>query len=163
MKDRKTGWLTQSFHASFRETLLHALARYHAVCPLYCLMPDHAHILVLGWAHDCRQRTLIRFLRQHSNRTLRRDHRCEWQKQPYDNILREADRARDAFIRVANNIDENPERSKLVTEKTDWDYRGAMVPGYPDFGFDTEEFWDRFWKIYTSVLPDDARPAVDRT
>jgi REP element-mobilizing transposase RayT len=91
MKFRKTGWLKDSFHIQFREILLHALGRYNAVCPAYCLMPDHVHLLMLGWEESCDQKVLVRFLRKHTNAHLR-TLGYEWQKQPYDNVLRPKDR-----------------------------------------------------------------------
>ena len=53
MKNRRTGWLNDVFHFRFREVLIHGLARYGAICPAYCLMRDHLHLLVLGWGESC--------------------------------------------------------------------------------------------------------------
>ena len=35
---RQQGWLTDGFHAVFREMMLHAAAREGLLCPAYCLM-----------------------------------------------------------------------------------------------------------------------------
>jgi REP element-mobilizing transposase RayT len=48
VEDRKTGWLDDSFHATFREVLLHTCARYHLGCARYVLMPDHVHLICVG-------------------------------------------------------------------------------------------------------------------
>ncbi len=114
-------------------------------------MPDHAHLLVLGWEETCRQRLLIRFLRQHTNKPLR-EQGFEWQKQPYDNVLRQKDREKNAFQVVANYVLNNPVRAELVDRWEDWPYLDSIIPGYPDACLRERDFWDRFWKIYYSKL-----------
>jgi len=47
--DRARGWLTPSFHCRFRELMLHVAARENLVCPIYCLMPDHLHLIWMGY------------------------------------------------------------------------------------------------------------------
>ncbi len=42
---RRQGWLDERFHAGFRELMLHAAAREALLCPTYCLMPDHLHLV----------------------------------------------------------------------------------------------------------------------
>lgn len=44
LEHRAQGWLDVSFHARFRELMLHAAARSHLLCSAYCLMPDHLHL-----------------------------------------------------------------------------------------------------------------------
>src|ERR1035437_9175951 len=65
------GWLDGRFHGDFREVLLHACVRERLVCPTYCLMPDHVHLVWLGLARDSDQLNCMRFLRLHLNRMLR--------------------------------------------------------------------------------------------
>ncbi len=45
---RRTGWLTPAFFHTWQLTILHACARYRLACPVYVLMPDHVHALLLG-------------------------------------------------------------------------------------------------------------------
>jgi putative transposase len=49
MRDRSRGWLDVGMHSRVRELLLHAMARHHLHCAAYCLMPDHAHFLWMGF------------------------------------------------------------------------------------------------------------------
>ncbi|MDF1751547.1 MAG: hypothetical protein P1U89_02110, partial [Verrucomicrobiales bacterium] len=42
---RAAGWLSDSLHLQLREAMLHTLVRYQLTCPVYCLMPDHGHLL----------------------------------------------------------------------------------------------------------------------
>lgn len=110
IKDRRAGWLDDLLHLQFREVLLHSLSRYEAVCPACCLMPDWLHLIVLGGSEDCRQKDLIRFLRRHSNGLLKANGSV-WRKQAYGNVIRDKDRARDAFAKLIGYLNENPVRA----------------------------------------------------
>lgn len=121
IEDRRTGWLDDLFHLQFRELLLHSLGRYEAFCPDYCLMPDHIHLMIMGRRAECRQRLLIRFLRKHSN-VLLKANGYEWQKQAYDNVLREKDRERDAFAKVVRYLNKNSVRAGYVRNWKEWCY-----------------------------------------
>jgi putative transposase len=67
---RATGWLDETFHRDFRELMAHAAAKYHLVCPAYCLMPDHFHLVWLGLAPETDQLNATQFLRKQINRLL---------------------------------------------------------------------------------------------
>ncbi|MDA7921517.1 hypothetical protein N9B73_07155 [Verrucomicrobiales bacterium] len=147
VKDRQTGWLDELFHLQFRVLLLHSLSRYEAVCPAYCLMPERLHLVIMGRSEECCQKNLVRFLRKHSNALLKAKS-CEWQKQAYDNVLREKDRERDAFAKVIGYLNENPVRAGYVELWKEWDFSGCMVPGYPELDPFSDDYWDRFWRIH---------------
>ena len=68
--DRATGWLTPVFHARFREIQLHTLARHRLVCLVYCLMPDHLHLLWAGLSPDSDQDRAATFFRRYLNQAL---------------------------------------------------------------------------------------------
>src|SRR5437867_8679198 len=53
---RARSWLDDHFHAAFREMMLHAAAREGLLCPAYCLMPDHLHLVWMGLRRDTDQR-----------------------------------------------------------------------------------------------------------
>jgi REP element-mobilizing transposase RayT len=149
IRNRRTGWLGPDFHHSFRETLLHATSRYGATCPAYCLMPDHAHLFLCGWSDHCRQRVLVQFLRKHTRQWLS-EGSYEWQKQPYDNVLRERDRRKGAFEKVIRYVIENPVRANLTETWTDWPYTDCLIPGYPELKLREDDYWDRYWRVYHS-------------
>ena len=52
---------------------------------------------------------------------------------------------------VAAYILANPVRAGLVDSWQAWPYVGSMVPGYPDLDPRTEDFWEKIWRIYTTV------------
>src|SRR5437016_4804441 len=85
VEQRLRGWLTPEFHYTFREIMLHAAAREKLFCPVYCLMPDHLHILWMGMSHDSDQRNAIVFVRKYLQPAL--SHGREWQHQAHDHVL----------------------------------------------------------------------------
>jgi putative transposase len=147
---RATGWLDREFHARWREVLLHAGARYHLICPAYVLMPDHIHVLLMGLhPADSDQKQAITFLRKNMRAFLAP---AKWQKQAHDHVLREEERRRSAFPKIAHYLLENPIRAKLVTQPEDWEYAGCCVPGYLDLDPRDADFWPLFWRLREKLL-----------
>jgi putative transposase len=148
LRDRATGWLDSLFHARFRELLTHVCARYQLACPAYVLMPDHMHLTLLGLASDSDQRQATRLFRQHLGGLLA-PHTL--QPQPHDHVLREEDRARDAFPATCHYVLANPERAHLVARWQDWPHLGALVPGYPRLDPRDEDYHALFWRIHANI------------
>ena len=109
--DRAQGWLTPSFHGQFRELLLHAAAREGLACPIYCLMPDHLHLVWMGLRLDSDQLNGMAFLRTYLEPALQS---AKFQPQAQDNVLREQERKRNAFAKVCFYIADNPVRAELI-------------------------------------------------
>jgi hypothetical protein len=155
LKRRATGWLDGTFHAHFRELLLHAAAREGLLCPAYALMPDHLHLVWMGLRVASDQRNAMKFLRKHLAEELARRSpggvEFELQKQPHDSVLREEDRRRGAFQKSCFYILDNPRRKDLVSHPRDWPYLGAVAPGYPFLHPLDEAFWEQFWKLYIQI------------
>src|SRR5207249_4344953 len=84
--DRNKGWLTDLFHARFREITLHAAVRQNLLCPVYCLMPDHIHLIFMGLSFDSDQKKAVKFLRERVRSELQPN---RFQHQAYDHVLRE--------------------------------------------------------------------------
>jgi len=63
IEKREQGWLGKDVHAAFREMRLHASAREGLVCPAYCLMPDHLHLVWMGLHLKTDQLNGMKFLR----------------------------------------------------------------------------------------------------
>jgi putative transposase len=101
----------------------------------YCLMPDHAHLLVEGRSERSDFRGLIKSLKQssgqrHASRTKRR----LWQEGYWDRVLRPDDDAK----KVARYIVENPVRAGLVRCAADYPLVGSDV-------WTLEELIDSLW------------------
>ena len=149
IQHRQQGWLTPRFHLEYREILTHSTFRYGFCCPIYCLMPDHMHLLWVGILDTCDQRLAARFFRKHTNRLLERS-AASFQQQPYDHVLREGERERGGFEAVAEYIARNPERAGLVPADAfrSYPFTGCLVPGYPELSLWQVDYWERFWRLY---------------
>jgi hypothetical protein len=149
LKAQAEGWLDDPHHAALRDICFHALAREFLCCPVYCIMPDHGHFLLVGYDARAKQRAAVRWMRREWNHLLSP---LKLQHQPYDSVLREKDRAQDAFAELAGYILRNPERAGLVDQWQDWPYSGAWFPGYPKLDPRKTDFWTNFWKAYHKHL-----------
>lgn len=153
MLHRATGWLTESLHSGFREVLFHAMARETLVCPIYCLMPDHIHLVWMGLSRESDQFTAMPFLRTHFQRKLVG---ARLQSQSHDHVLRDSERKRNAFAKVCAYVGENPVRAKLLTRAKDWQFTNCVIPGYPDLNPFEEDYWPKFWRIYSRLKEPEA-------
>jgi REP element-mobilizing transposase RayT len=145
--DRAQGWLNPGFHAAFRELMLHATARQALLCPVYCLMPDHLHLVWIGLRPATNQLDGMRFLRTHLSRAL---FPYRLQKQPHDHVLRHSERERNAFQVVCSYVLNNPVRGGLTENVKSWPYLGAIVPGYPSLDPREARFWEIFWRVHAN-------------
>lgn len=157
---RAKGWLTREFHLRFRETLLHTAARHDILCPAYCLMPDHIHLLWMGIGPDTDQRQACKFFREYLNPILRDSGATaqELQKQAYDHVLRQQEKVPDAVRAVACYIFENPVRAGLVSSPSEWPHLGAMMAGFPKCDPMAAGFWDWFWRMRERLLEQNRGP-----
>ena len=154
--ERKQGWCTEWFHAKFRELLTHVTFRYGLLFPTYVLMPDHLHILAMGFRETSDQRLAMRFLRKQMNWALK-PAGYQLQKQGHDHVIRQRSRTRSVFQKVVQYVRENPLRAGLVEspgELPKYPFSGCLVPGYPELNQWDEKFWGVFWKpIFSFVKP----------
>jgi hypothetical protein len=146
---RKTGWLIPIFYYKFREILTHSAFRYGLCCPIYCCMPDHLHLLWVGILDWCDQRLAARYFRKQLNPILEKLG-VRFQKEPYDHVLREAERERSGFEEVFEYIARNPERAGLLPSDAyrTYPYTGCLLPGYPELQIWQSDFFDRMWRAY---------------
>ena len=151
--NRRTGWLNEKFHCGFRELVLHTAAREGLLCPTYCLMPDHLHLVWLGLRLDSDQKNGMSFLRTHLEPLL---YPSKFQHQAHDHVLRQEERRRDAFARVCAYVLQNPVNEKLIEPPQEWPFCGAVIPGYPTLHPLQVDFWCKFWKCYATLKAPDA-------
>jgi REP element-mobilizing transposase RayT len=149
---RKKGWLDNDFHFKFREILTHTMFRYGLTCPIYCCMPDHIHLLWIGLSEDSDQRIGAKYLRKHLNPILEKCN-ARFQKQPYEHVLREDEKAQEAFEQVVVYIARNPERAELVKPgcHQDYPFMDCLIPGYPELHLWQNDFWNRFWRTHAHM------------
>jgi putative transposase len=155
IEDRTTGWLDATFHRRIRELVLHASARQPLVCPVYCLMPDHMHLVWCGVAKDTRQLIAMRFFRRYLNLILKP---AKLQHQAHDHVLDEAERETKKFETACAYVLENPVRAGLTATPADWKWIGCVVPGYPDLHPLHADFWEKFWRIHHALTAEVKQP-----
>jgi REP element-mobilizing transposase RayT len=146
---RQQGWLTAGFHAAFREMMVHAAAREGLLCPAYCLMPDHLHLVWMGLRAETDQRNGMKFLRAQLGPLLQP---AKFQHQAHDHVLTAKERQQHAFsVACADYVLLNPLRAGLVKTPDAWPHLGAVVPGYPRLNPFDSDYWPWFWKHYFTV------------
>ncbi|MBS0205970.1 MAG: hypothetical protein JSS49_24020 [Planctomycetes bacterium] len=150
--DRKIGWLVPIFYYKFRELLTHTMFRYGSCCPIYCLMPDHMHLLWLGILDSANQLRAMKYFRRQLNPVLEKLN-ARLQDQPYDHVLRDDERKPAALHAVVEYIARNPERKQLVAYDAfrEYAYTGCLVPGYPELKPFQPDFWDLFDRICSKL------------
>ena len=147
------GWLTPAFHQQFQKLMLHAAAREGLACPIYCLMPDHLHLVWMGLRLDSDQVNGMAFLRTHLEPELSP---AKFQPQPQDEVLRAEQRKRNAFSKVCFYIAANPVRAELIDETKVWPFTGCVIPGYPKLNPLDDDYWSKFWRIFAKLCQPDA-------
>jgi hypothetical protein len=152
MEQRRTGWLVPIFYYKFRELLTHTMFRYGLCCPIFCLMPDHMHLLWLGLCDHADQRWAMKFLRGQLKPVLGKLN-ARLQDQPYDHVLREDERQLAALQNTVEYIERNQERKQLVPVDgfRDYPYTGCLVPGYPDLNPFQPDYWNLFDRLCSKL------------
>jgi REP element-mobilizing transposase RayT len=90
----------------------------------YCLMPDHAHLLVEGLNDSSDLQHFVKMAKQRSGGDYRRrSNKRLWQEGYFDRVLRDEEDARD-FARYIIN---NPVRAALVTSPLDYAHLGSTL------------------------------------
>jgi putative transposase len=88
----------------------------------YCLMPDHAHLLVEGCDRDSDLRRFAKMAKQRSGGLYRRRYgQSLWQEGYHDRVLRDEDDA----LQIARYVVNNPVRAGLVKSPADYPYLGS--------------------------------------
>lgn len=143
--ERRQGWLSVTFLYRFRELMTHTVFRYGLACPIFCLMPDHFHMVWMGLCSGSDQLLAMKHFRKTVNDSLKRIG-FQLQDQSYDHVFKEDERREEEFRNACEYIARNPERAGLVNvdEFAKYKFSGCVVPGYPELRVFDTDFWDRF-------------------
>ncbi len=164
IQDRRTGWLIPIFYYRFREILTHATFRYAFACPIYCVMPDHIHLLWIGIDDRSDQLKASEYFRKQLGGALQ-VLGFKLQRQPHDHVLKDDERLESSVTELAEYIARNPERKELVPidRYMDYPYSGCLVPGYPELKLWAPDYWERFWRTYSFLRTNGLfRPAEEK-
>jgi REP element-mobilizing transposase RayT len=117
----------QTFHDAHVVVLVIAQIRRIAcesgfVILAYCVMPDHAHLLVEGTAAAANLREFVKRAKQASGQAYARTARRPlWQEGYYERVVRQGDDAR----RLVRYIVDNPVRAGLVRVPAEYPHLGS--------------------------------------
>ena len=90
----------------------------------YCLMPDHAHVLVEGTSDTSDLRRLIKSAKQRSGQSFAARHNQPlWQEGFHDRVLRRDEDSK----QIARYIVDNPVRAGLARSALDYPLSGSDV------------------------------------
>jgi len=148
--ERRTGWLGPKFYYKFREILTHTTFRYGVVCPIFCLMPDHMHMLWLGIDDRTDQLKASAYFRKQLGEVLGKIG-FSFQHQAFDHVLKDEEKLEPEFVNLVEYIARNPERKNLVLRDQfkSYPYTECLIPGYPELRIWRPDFWTRFWRCYS--------------
>jgi putative transposase len=149
LANRETGWRCEALHSRFSEILIHMLARHRLASPVYCLMPDHLHMMWTGLTAESDQRLASCFFRTHFNHALGSP---RLQLQAFDHVLRPQERLHEPFAAIVEYILLHPVRAGLCGCWQEYRYSGALAAGYPELGVRQPDYWERFWRIYDRLV-----------
>ena len=109
--------------AMVREALTEAAERFGCSVPVFCVMPDHLHVLILGLSDASRPRLAMNRFKQKSGEWFGA-HRPDlaWQKDFYDRIVR----AKEGYEIQARYVALNPVRAGLAADVYAWPYTGSI-------------------------------------
>jgi putative transposase len=105
--------LAQFFHTA-REQAVSIVA--------YCVMPDHAHLLIDGDSDAADLTQFVRLAKQQSGYLFKQKHgRLLWQEGYFEHVLRDAERNEDVIFYIVAN----PLRKGLVKNVMDYPFWGS--------------------------------------
>ena len=122
--------------------LTHARDSHFAVSA-YCLMPDHAHVLLTGTRDDASLRHLVAGWKQATGfQWSRRGCGPLWQKGYWERVLRDDE----AILSVARYVIENPVRAKIVAQAQQYPLLGSGEYTIEQILQAVQMDWRRRWR-----------------
>lgn len=121
INDRSATFVDHRIYDAHVEFLRRAAAEFNCLVPIFCFMPDHAHILIKGVDFDSDPLATMRKFKSLSGIWLKRYGYAGWQESFNDHILRAGEwRIKAKYIAM------NPVRAGLVENYTDYPYLGSL-------------------------------------
>ena len=104
------------------ELLSRAAEEQQCVVPVYCFMPDHAHIMMMGLSPESDLLAAITKFKTLSGVWLHGQRLPKWQSDFYDHVMR----AGEDWRNHATYVSMNPVRTGLATAWSDYPFTGAI-------------------------------------
>ena len=121
---RRSVFREQSVASMVIEQFLRAAKRFEFDVLAYCLMPDHAHLLVHGQSERSSLSRFVKGAKQSSGQIYARVAKEPlWQDSYYDHVVRPEEN----LAGIACYIIENPVRAGLATSPLDYPFTGSTT------------------------------------
>ena len=105
------------------DVLTAAAIKHSCSVPIYCIMPDHVHMILQGTDGKADTwRAMVAFKQRSGFWLARHLSGTRWQKDFYDHILRSEEEARDALVYIVAN----PLRAGLVLDPAEYPFTGSI-------------------------------------
>lgn len=103
--------------------ILKTVCSRHSTRAVYCFMPDHLHLLLIGERPDSDLWAAVRLFKQQSGFWFAKTFpQVQWQKDFFDHIVRDDENLRDAVAYVVAN----PVVKGMAKEWREYPYNGAI-------------------------------------
>lgn len=103
--------------------LTDAIQTHRSIVPIYCFMPDHLHVVIMGTADNARPKTAMEMFKHRSGIWLERNRQeIEWQANFHDRIIRKSD----DWASHVRYIACNPIRAGLAEDIHQWPFTGSI-------------------------------------
>ncbi len=120
--DHQKAFLGEEFCVIARRELFAQAACHGLAIPAYCLMPDHAHLLLRARDEGAELTGMLALWKQQTGFAWSKGAgRRLWQKRYWDRTLR----ADDEILSIARYIVENPVRARLVSDPRSYRWTGS--------------------------------------
>jgi REP element-mobilizing transposase RayT len=108
---------------NFTDILASVITNTGCIVPVYCIMPDHQHIIIAGTRSDSDICRAIISYKQKTGFWMSANHAgIRWQKDFYDHVIRKHE---DVVTQVKYILD-NPVRKGLVSSWEEYQYKGSI-------------------------------------
>jgi putative transposase len=105
------------------DALTASAVQHSCSVPIYCIMPDHVHVILQGTGGSADTwRAMVAFKQRSGFWLARRISGTRWQKDFYDHILRSEGEVRNALVYIAAN----PLRARLVRDPAEYPFTGSI-------------------------------------
>jgi putative transposase len=122
-ENRRRGFDDPDLVAAFVPHLTDAARETGCVVPIYCFMPDHLHVVVLGLDDASRPKRAMELFKHDTGMWLA-EHRpnLSWQKDFHDRIVRRSE----GFAAHVRYVALNPVRAGLAPDIDSWPFTGSV-------------------------------------
>jgi putative transposase len=104
------------------ELLADTLTNFQCHCAIYCIMPDHIYVMVVGDTDESNTKEAFVSFKHRSGMWLARKTSLRWQENYWDHIVRYFE----GWESQARYIALNPMRKGLAETVLDWPYTGSI-------------------------------------